>query len=60
MAKALKPEYCGSPPRVWGRLPDITLAYGRSRFTPTGVGKTEIASGTGTPGRFTPTGVGKT
>ncbi len=50
----------GSPPRMWGRLPDGVCERQARRFTPTYVGKTEPVRPR-TPGpRFTPTYVGKT
>ena len=36
----MRPYAGGSPPRVWGRLCSSQMTPSRSRFTPTGVGKT--------------------
>jgi len=31
--------HCGSPPRAWGKVDALEAHWGRTRFTPTGVGK---------------------
>ena len=50
----------GSPPQVWGKLINQIDGTQRTRFTPTGVGKTDYALIAANVRWFTPTGVGKT
>ena len=41
---AQRDDAVGSPPRAWGGLPGASSSVDRSRFTPTGVGRTRFES----------------